>query len=47
MFKPRGKHARIRARWVGPVYALEAGLAQLYALREGLDVAARQSGGQQ
>jgi hypothetical protein len=40
MFKSKGKHARPRARWVGPLFALEA-IAVMFAARsEALDAIA-------
>ena len=38
MFKRRARHARRRARWVGPVFAVEALIVALSAKRE-LDAA--------
>ena len=34
MFKSRGRHARQRVWWVGPVFALEAVLLAIGGLRE-------------
>ena len=34
MFKRRARHARKRARWVGPVFALDALMVALSAKRE-------------
>ena len=34
MVKSRGRHARLRVRWVGPVFAFEALLLALDAKRE-------------
>ena len=34
MVKSRGRHARRRVRWVGPVFALEALMLALGGLRE-------------
>ena len=40
MFKSRGKHARKRARWVGPLFALEAIGQMLAARSEAIDAIA-------
>jgi hypothetical protein len=34
MAKSRGRHARLRVRWVGPVFAVQAVLLALDAMRE-------------
>jgi len=40
MFKSRGKHARKRTRWVGPLFAFDAVIQMLAARSEAIDAIA-------